>query len=228
MNVNPKFVGFDCCGGVHLDLCSNTVSLGSILYSLDLKDYGLTEQSGKHVNNLVGLHSACSLWHTQRPTQYSMVCCAWIKTTGEHVRLNHMLSDTHTQREREGRCDSSREKHQKIAPTNRASGNSSSWARYRTSSSALDPSSTSPLHLDTQAQTQTCNWGYECKIQSDVSQWPFRPPVALWSCFSLSVSLFCLFCVHALRRTCTCTHTRVSHAECKHSACLQEDFTGRL
>lgn len=60
INVNPKVVCFDCCGGVHLDLCSNTVSLGSILYSLVLKDYGLTEQRGKHVNNLVGLHSACS------------------------------------------------------------------------------------------------------------------------------------------------------------------------
>ena len=96
INVNPKVVCFDCCGGAHLDLCSNAVSLGSILYSLGLKDYGLAEQSGKHVNNLVGLHSACSLWHTQRATQYNIVCCAWIKN---HRRAcaskSHALSRKH-------------------------------------------------------------------------------------------------------------------------------------
>lgn len=59
MSVNA--VCFDCCEGAHLELCSNTVSAGSILYSLGRKDYSLTEQSGKHVNNLVGLHSACTL-----------------------------------------------------------------------------------------------------------------------------------------------------------------------
>lgn len=63
IHVNPKVVCFVGCGGAHLDLGSNTASLGSILYSLGLKDYSLTEQSGKHVNNLVGLHSACSLTH---------------------------------------------------------------------------------------------------------------------------------------------------------------------
>jgi len=90
---------FDCCGGAHLDLCSIAVSLRSTLYSPGLTDYSLTEQSGKHVNNLVGLDSACSLWHTQEPTQYSIVCCAWVKTTGGHVRRNHMLSlrQKHTQ-----------------------------------------------------------------------------------------------------------------------------------
>ena len=61
IQVKPKLVRFDCYGGVHLDLCSNTVSLDPILYSLGLKDYSLTELSREHVNNLVGLHSACSL-----------------------------------------------------------------------------------------------------------------------------------------------------------------------
>lgn len=35
----------------------------------------------------------------------------------------------------------------RVTLTNRGSGNNSSWARYRTSSRALDPISTSPLHL---------------------------------------------------------------------------------
>lgn len=66
-------------------------------------------------------------------------------------------------------CDSSIKK--ETAPTNSASGNSSSWARYRTSSSALDPSSTSPLHLHTNTHdvTQTCNT--QCEIQVRVSLW---------------------------------------------------------
>lgn len=94
--VNQKVVCFDCCGGIHLDLCSNTASLGSILYSLGLKDYSLTEQSGKHVNNLVGLHSACTLWQTQTNT---------IRHTVLHMNQNHRracaskshaLSQTHT------------------------------------------------------------------------------------------------------------------------------------
>lgn len=96
INVKSKVVCFDCCGEAHLKLCSNTACLGSILYFLGLKDYSLTEQSEKHVNNLVGLHSARSLWHTggeresERPTQCSLVCMN--QTMGQDVRQNHMLA----------------------------------------------------------------------------------------------------------------------------------------
>lgn len=102
-----------CSRGAHLDLCSNAVSLGSILYSLGLKDYSLTEQSGKHANNLVGLHSACGLWHTQRPTQYSILCMNQIYRSA-CASPSHALSQTHTHKMGVGvcmrvykRCDSS-------------------------------------------------------------------------------------------------------------------------
>lgn len=123
--MKTKVLCFDCCGGAHLDLCSIAVSLRSTLYSPGLTDYSLTE----HVNNLVGLHSACSLRHTQEPTQYSIVCCAWVKTTGGHVRRNHMLSlrQKHTQTQthstgpkpqiQKGGCAKRRRKPQVYSPT---------------------------------------------------------------------------------------------------------------
>lgn len=46
-------------------LYSNTRSLNSILCSLSLKDYSLKKQRGKHVNNLVGLHTSWSRCNTQ-------------------------------------------------------------------------------------------------------------------------------------------------------------------
>lgn len=36
INGNPKVVCLDCCGEAHLNVCSNAVGLGSILYSLGL------------------------------------------------------------------------------------------------------------------------------------------------------------------------------------------------
>lgn len=96
-------MSFDCCEGAHLELCSNSVSAGSILYSLGRKDYSLTEQSGKHVNNLVGLHSACTLWHTHTNQDNAVYCAvhetkpeASMCTTITCSPLSYTLKDTDT------------------------------------------------------------------------------------------------------------------------------------
>lgn len=90
MNENPKVCLYNFFFVEDLDFCSNTLEFQlKPLHSRGFKDYSLTEQSGKHVNNLVGLHSAVP--NTNRQTIRHSV----LSTIQSHASKSHALSLSH-------------------------------------------------------------------------------------------------------------------------------------